>query len=184
MSEYLTAYPVAGGQPSGNQPSGVGEFQPAAQARCNTSNLAPNPKRCRLRSRSTDAEEARPAAVTRCEREEVCHSATPPCFEQAPVRFNRAVMLLIAVSALLLGSSGAVAAQAPPAGATAKCGDGTYSKTKTKQGACSKHKGITEWYGARENAAATPAPATPAGAAPSAAPTHGAGSEHVWPRWC
>jgi Protein of unknown function (DUF3761) len=32
-------------------------------------------------------------------------------------------------------------------GATAKCGDGTYSKAKTRQGACSKHGGVSQWMG-------------------------------------
>jgi Protein of unknown function (DUF3761) len=34
-----------------------------------------------------------------------------------------------------------------PTGATAKCVDGTYSKTKTRQGACSKHGGVSQWIG-------------------------------------
>ena len=84
------------------------------------------------------------------------------------MRFNRVAVLFIAASGLTLGSPGVLAAQAP-AGATAKCVDGTYSKAKTKQGACSKHKGIAEWYGTGGNAAATPAPAAPR-SAPSAAP--------------
>ena len=85
------------------------------------------------------------------------------------MRSNRVATMFIVASALILGSSGVLTAQAAPAGATAKCVDGTYSKTKTKQGACSKHKGVAEWYGTGGNAAATPAPAAPA-SAPSAAP--------------
>ena len=82
------------------------------------------------------------------------------------MRFSRAAMTFVGVSALVLGTRWNVAAQAP-AGATAKCGDGTYSKSKTEKGACSKHKGVVEWYGAGGNAAA---PQAPAAAAPSAAP--------------
>jgi hypothetical protein len=36
-------------------------------------------------------------------------------------------------------------AAAPVAGATAKCKDGTFSKSKTHSGACSKHGGVAEW---------------------------------------
>ncbi len=33
-----------------------------------------------------------------------------------------------------------------PEGATAKCKDGTYSSSKTRQGACSSHGGVAEWF--------------------------------------
>jgi hypothetical protein len=33
-----------------------------------------------------------------------------------------------------------------PAGATARCKDGTYSFSKTHTGACSHHGGVAEWY--------------------------------------
>ena len=36
----------------------------------------------------------------------------------------------------------------PPAGATAKCKDGTYSKSKGRSGACSKHGGVSDWLAA------------------------------------
>lgn len=32
-----------------------------------------------------------------------------------------------------------------PAGATAKCKDGTYSFSKNRRGTCSKHKGVAKW---------------------------------------
>ena len=35
---------------------------------------------------------------------------------------------------------------APPAGATARCRDGTYSQTKSARGACSSHGGVSIWY--------------------------------------
>ncbi|HTO57893.1 MAG TPA: DUF3761 domain-containing protein [Pseudomonadales bacterium] len=34
-----------------------------------------------------------------------------------------------------------------PKGATAKCKDGTYSHSKSKSGACSKHGGVDTWMG-------------------------------------
>lgn len=33
-----------------------------------------------------------------------------------------------------------------PGGATAKCKDGSMSKTKTRSGACAGHKGVAQWY--------------------------------------
>jgi flagellar biosynthesis GTPase FlhF len=48
--------------------------------------------------------------------------------------------------ALAVPVLGAVASEAKPKNATAKCTDGTYSTAKTKQGACSGHGGIAVWY--------------------------------------
>ena len=39
----------------------------------------------------------------------------------------------------------AESASGGPAGATAKCKDGTYSHAKQHRGACSKHGGVAEW---------------------------------------
>jgi hypothetical protein len=37
------------------------------------------------------------------------------------------------------------ASSVPPAGATAKCKDGTYSKSTHHSGTCSKHGGVDQW---------------------------------------
>jgi hypothetical protein len=33
-----------------------------------------------------------------------------------------------------------------PKGATGRCKDGTYTKAKTRSGACSKHGGVDKWF--------------------------------------
>ena len=38
-----------------------------------------------------------------------------------------------------------VKAATPPPGATAKCGDGTYSSSRNRSGTCSKHGGVAQW---------------------------------------
>jgi len=65
----------------------------------------------------------------------------------------------------------------PPPDATGQCKDGTYTKAKSKRGACGGHGGIGTWLAAETTsngasaASAAPAPApAPAPRAPSAAP--------------
>jgi hypothetical protein len=38
-----------------------------------------------------------------------------------------------------------VAEPSAPAGATAKCQDGTYSSSQSRSGTCSKHGGVAQW---------------------------------------
>jgi outer membrane biosynthesis protein TonB len=77
--------------------------------------------------------------------------------------------ILALVASLSLAS--VALAQAPPAGSTGICKDGTYTQAASKSGACRGHQGIKEWYAA---APATPAapktPAAPASASKSATP--------------
>lgn len=40
-----------------------------------------------------------------------------------------------------------VRAARAPAGATAKCRDGTYSFSQSRRGTCSRHGGVAEWLG-------------------------------------
>src|SRR3984957_4930258 len=75
---------------------------------------------------------------------------------------KRAIRLM-AVAAGLLVAQVAVA-QAPPAGSTGQCKDGTYSTAASKQGACRGHQGVKEWY------AAAPAAASSAASTAAAAP--------------
>jgi Protein of unknown function (DUF3761) len=44
-------------------------------------------------------------------------------------------------------SAKATAQKARPSDATAQCEDGSYSRAKTQQGACSSHGGVKTWYG-------------------------------------
>lgn len=62
----------------------------------------------------------------------------------------------------------APAPKGPPAGATGKCNDGTYTKAQSQQGACSSHGGVAQWFAT--SAPARPAPAAPPPAAPAPAP--------------
>jgi hypothetical protein len=44
------------------------------------------------------------------------------------------------------GNSAPKTTAAKPADASGKCKDGSYTKAATKQGACSSHGGVAEWY--------------------------------------
>ena len=79
--------------------------------------------------------------------------------------FMKTAIRLMAVATGLLVAQVAVA-QAPPAGSTGQCKDGTYSTAASKQGACHGHQGVKEWYAAAP--AAAPAAATTPAAAPAA----------------
>src|SRR4051794_37598087 len=61
---------------------------------------------------------------------------------------SRSIALPLLSSALLACAAWAQAPVGAPAGTTAICKDGSFSSSTTKQGACSSHKGIKEWYGA------------------------------------
>lgn len=54
------------------------------------------------------------------------------------------------------------APKGPPAGATGKCTDGTFTKAKTQQGACSSHGGVAQWFATAGPATPAPGPARPA----------------------
>lgn len=56
-------------------------------------------------------------------------------------------VVLLTTTATVLVALAAIpaAAQDPPASATAKCSDGTYSTSVSRRGACSNHGGVAEW---------------------------------------
>src|SRR3954471_8318125 len=58
----------------------------------------------------------------------------------------------------LLLSAGAFAADTPPAGAIAKCKDGTYFSGTSHKGACKGHQGVQDWLDKDKAAASTRTP--------------------------
>lgn len=82
---------------------------------------------------------------------------------------KRLGFLMIAALGAAFQMSMAQAPAGAPAGATGMCKDGTYSMSATMRGACSRHKGVKDWYGTAS--ATSAAPASAAAPAGSAAPT-------------
>ena len=67
--------------------------------------------------------------------------------KEAHMRMTQALSAVgaAAMIALALGPA-TLAAQTKPKNATGQCKDGTYTTAKSKEGACSKHGGVTTWY--------------------------------------
>lgn len=71
----------------------------------------------------------------------------PAAKQPAPTRDTASTKQTTGAAAKTSGKAPTVAPPAgTPEGATAKCGDGTYSFSKTHTGACSRHGGVSEWY--------------------------------------
>ena len=70
--------------------------------------------------------------------------ATPATPATPPAQVTPAGTARPALSAM---SGGGDTANADPAGATARCKDGSYSHTANRRGACSRHGGVAQWMG-------------------------------------
>jgi hypothetical protein len=57
------------------------------------------------------------------------------------------------------GRKGAPATASVPKGASGQCVDGTYTRAKSQQGACSQHRGVKTWYADAAPVAPAPRPA-------------------------
>jgi hypothetical protein len=74
---------------------------------------------------------------------------TLPAYADAPPTTCKDGTTSTATGRGACSSHGGVQADTPPAGATAKCKDGTYSMAKTHSGACSSHGGVASWIPAK-----------------------------------
>lgn len=100
----------------------------------------------------------------------------------------RTMFSTLAVAAGLMAALASFA-QAPagaPAGTTGLCKDGSYYSGATKNGACSKHGGVKDWYAGEETKPApapkkeAAAPTKTTAAAPAPTPAAGGGDGKVW----
>jgi hypothetical protein len=74
--------------------------------------------------------------------------------------------VVLICSSLLCFAAQAQAPAKAPAGSTAQCKDGTYSKAAKRSDACAGHRGVKTWYGPAAVQTQSPA-VTATGAAPA-----------------
>jgi hypothetical protein len=84
----------------------------------------------------TSAASAAPAAAA---------PAAAPAAPAAPVKKATPATPAAAAPAAAKSAPTATAGNTDPTGATAKCKDGTYSKSQHHSGTCSSHGGVAEW---------------------------------------
>ena len=84
---------------------------------------------------------------------------------RSPKSMRRSVLSALAVACIVVPSA---MAGSPPAGATARCRDGTYSFSQHRSGTCSDHGGVAAWLGGGPPASGGSSPGTPGAAAPPA----------------
>ena len=65
---------------------------------------------------------------------------------QATVDTGKKVVTATEQAGKKVGTETKKAVTGVPSGATGRCKDGTYTRTTTRSGACSKHGGVQKWY--------------------------------------
>jgi hypothetical protein len=87
-------------------------------------------------------------------------------------------LLMVGVACMYAGI-GVARADEPPAGATGRCKDGSFTESATKRGACKGHGGVAEWLATKTNESAAKtekkAKSTTAEATPSTPPADATG---------
>ncbi len=80
-------------------------------------------------------------------------------------------LLVVLLAGLGLALPQVAVGDSPPPGATARCKDGTYSFSQTRQGTCSHHGGVAEWLTGSTTPPATTTMPTPAATTTAATTT-------------
>jgi hypothetical protein len=75
-------------------------------------------------------------------------AATPPAASTPPAGSASAPTSPATTKPAASSSTKPASGNTDPTGATAKCKDGTYSKSKSHSGACSHHGGVDQWLNA------------------------------------
>jgi Protein of unknown function (DUF3761) len=95
---------------------------------------------------------AKPSAATTAAATVAAPAAAPAPAPAAPAGAMTAAKPAAAAKSATASKSAptAAASNTDPTGATAKCKDGTYSKSQHHSGTCSSHGGVAEWLAAKQ----------------------------------